>query len=487
MNTNYKSKENGFGVIGIVIAFIILSATSSAIIYKLNTSTIESINSLNNNRAYYLAESGIRFVKYKKLSAGTYKYALNEGDISVTINSSTGTASTGTVGKGTQLQAIRIINDSYTGQFITPEWARKFPYILYSPDKAISISQNSNITGTVYAFGVTIDQNSTINGNIISKSGTQETKINQNATINGDICSEYNLKIDQNAVINGTTFSKGSTTLNQNSSVRGSLNSSSVSNSQDSIIALTSINIDSNANVNHIYTYVDINGKTQTSTIYDNIYYGTSKDIKSSANVDGKKVFYTTESQNKQTCDSMTAPLHTDEKYFLTSKTDAVSEPLLPNGYNKLNKTQNTSLHLSSGNYYFESISFDQNNTIYLDLSSGAINIYVKGDVKLSQNFKVYAKGKGKGDAEYTQINSDSFNKQLSLNVYLETLGSFTMDQNSQWLGVIFATKDIKISQGAYIIGTYLRNGNIKNQDGTYSPSGTIKTDQKITAIQVVE
>ncbi|WP_156955836.1 hypothetical protein [Solidesulfovibrio alcoholivorans] len=485
MKIAWGISARGFGLIGIIIAFVLLSSISTAVIYTLTTSSYNSINELNNNRAYYLAESGIRYVKYKKLSAGTYTYTLSEGDIYVTINSSTGTSSKGTVAKGTQLQAIRILNDSYTGPTVTPEWARKFPYIFYSPDKAISISQNSNITGTIYGYGITIDQNSTINGDIISKSSSNEVKINQNAIINGNVCSEYNLTIDQNAVVNGSTFSKGSTALNQKSSVRGSLNSGSVSTSQDSIVALTSISIDQNANVNHVYTYKDDKGQVQALTIYDNIYYGTTKDIKSSANVDNNKVFKTSASQQNTSCDSMTAPVHTEEKYFLTTTTNATADPLSPGGYNILNKSQNNSLHLSSGNYYFESINFDQNNSLYLDLTSGAINIYVKGDVKLSQNFKVYAKSKD--DTDYKQITATDFDKKLSLNVYLETLGSFTMDQNSQWLGIIFATKDIKISQKSYIIGTYFRNGNIKNEDGTYSPSGTITTDQNITAIQATE
>jgi len=481
MKISRENSARGFGLIGIIIAFVLLSSISTAVIYTLTTSSYNSINELNNNRAYYLAESGIRYVKYKKLSAGTYTYTLSEGDIYVTINSSTGTSSKGTVAKGTQLQAIRILNDSYTGPTVTPEWARKFPYIFYSPDKAISISQNSNITGTIYGYGITIDQNSTISGDIISKSSSNEVKINQNATINGNVCSEYNLTVDQNAVVNGSTFSKGSTTLNQKSSVRGSLNSSAVSTSQDSIVALASISIDQNANVNHTYTDNDGNDKTK----FDNIYYGTTKDIKSSANVDPNNVFKTTTSQQNTSCDSTSAPVHTEEKYFLTTKTSVTADPLPPGGYNILNNSQNNSLHLSSGNYYFESINFDQNNSLYLDLTSGAINIYVKGDVKLSQNFKVYAKSKD--DTDYNQISTSSFNKKLSLNVYLETLGSFTMDQNSQWLGIIFATKDIKISQKSYIIGTYFRNGNIKNEDGTYSPSGTITTDQNITAIQVTE
>ena len=481
MKISRENSARGFGLIGIIIAFVLLSSISTAVIYTLTTSSYNSINELNNNRAYYLAESGIRYVKYKKLSAGTYTYTLSEGDIYVTINSSTGTSSKGTVAKGTQLQAIRILNDSYTGPTVTPEWARKFPYIFYSPDKAISISQNSNITGTIYGYGITIDQNSTISGDIISKSSSNEVKINQNATINGNVCSEYNLTVDQNAVVNGSTFSKGSTTLNQKSSVRGSLNSSAVSTSQDSIVALASISIDQNANVNHTYTDNDGNDKTK----FDNIYYGTTKDIKSSANVDPNNVFKTTTSQQNTSCDSTSAPVHTEEKYFLTTKTSVTADPLPPGGYNILNNSQNNSLHLSSGNYYFESINFDQNNSLYLDLTSGAINIYVKGDVKLSQNFKVYAKSKD--DTDYKQISASDFNKKLSLNVYLETLGSFTMDQNSQWLGIIFATKDIKISQKSYIIGTYFRNGNIKNEDGTYSPSGTITTDQNITAIQVTE
>jgi len=473
MKLTNRADNRGFGIVGIIIAFVFLSTISTAVIYTLNTSSYNSINELNNNRAYYLAESGIRYVKYKKLSAGTYTYALTEGEIYVTINASTGTSSKGTVAKGTQLQAIRILNDSYKGTIETPEWSRKFPYILYSPNKAISVSQNSNVTGTIYGYGVKIDQNSTINGDIISKGSSQEVKINQKAIINGNICSEYNLTIDQNAVINGSTFSKGSTTLNQKSSVRGSLNSGSVSTSQDSIIALTAISIDQNANVNHTYTYTDNENQEQTKTIYDNIYYGTNQNIKSSANVDPNKVFKTTTSQQNISCDSMTKPTHIEATNILTSTIDATSDPLPPDGYKNLNKTQNGSLHLSSGNYFFESINFDQNNSLYLDLSSGAINIYVKGDVKISQNFKVYAKSKD--DTDYKQINASDFNKKLSLNVYLETLGNFTMDQNSQWLGIIFATKDIKISQGSYIIGTYL------------TTEGTITTDQNITAIQVTE
>ncbi len=103
-------------------------------------------------------------------------------------------------------------------------------------------------------------------------------------------------------------------------------------------------------------------------------------------------------------------------------------------------------LVLSSGDYYFDSLSLKR-TTVYLDLSGGAINIYVQDKFQLSRT-GMEASGL---EADAFEIGG-GYGEELAGLVYLETHGAAKLT-GSDWLGTIFAPFDDLKASNTSIIG----------------------------------
>jgi hypothetical protein len=111
---------------------------------------------------------------------------------------------------------------------------------------------------------------------------------------------------------------------------------------------------------------------------------------------------------------------------------------LAPDTYRDLIIGQDKELTLTSGTYYFNSINVNSGLDLYLDLSSGnPLNIYVVEEANFGQNQIVFVKRPG--DLGFTQISSLA-DKSIASLVYLETLDRFNINQNSEWVGTVFAS-----------------------------------------------
>ena len=93
------------------------------------------------------------------------------------------------------------------------------------------------------------------------------------------------------------------------------------------------------------------------------------------------------------------------------------------------------SLTLHSGNYYLKSLTFTSTETIYLDLSSGPINVFSEGDISLESGLQFYVNG-----TQYGEDSSDAF-RDLARNVLFESHGYVTIPGGylSSFFGSIFA------------------------------------------------
>ncbi len=91
MKTGHKSKKDGFFLISIAIAFVLVTILAFAIVKMTTTSTYNRVLAGNSNRAYCLAESGAeyavtRFIKDRIDVSGSYQLLDNSGSFVIAGN-----------------------------------------------------------------------------------------------------------------------------------------------------------------------------------------------------------------------------------------------------------------------------------------------------------------------------------------------------------------------------------------------------------------
>ncbi|HML60042.1 MAG TPA: hypothetical protein PKD41_04090 [Solidesulfovibrio sp.] len=383
-------------------------------------------------------------------------------------------------GKGNSLVQNYTTNG---GQQNSPAWSKN---VLSNYGGELKVSQNAIINNDTSIYGktgVTLDQGVTFNDDI-DIVGDGNVKISQNANfkgLNNTICADGNLTFDQGVVyagritatndikfsqnnrITGTVYAvTGGITCDQGVYVKGELNSKNdIKFSQNTTI------------IGDVYTFGNVSCD-QGVTISGTIYKTSTKTVSGcSAKTDLLPAGYVIKNQ----CDySVTTPTLTKNLPATPPGSSPAVSPLPPGNYGPIKYDQNTSLvKLSQGNYYINSLQFDQGCSICLDLSSGGnINIYISDSIKLSQNFAVYIIVPG--GSSCVPMLDKTVDAKLSAKVYLETNNSFTLDQGGQWFGSILANKDIKFSQNARLIGSYASiNGPVNVDQGfvvTYIQSG---------------
>ena len=112
---------------------------------------------------------------------------------------------------------------------------------------------------------------------------------------------------------------------------------------------------------------------------------------------------------------------------------------LAPGIYGAMETTRQVqALNLSSGDYYFDSMSVQGGFILNVDLTSGnPINIYVVGNVDFSsQGLQLNVNGTGTNNA-FVPI-SDA--PELAALIYMETYGNFAMGGENSWGGTVYAS-----------------------------------------------
>jgi hypothetical protein len=131
---------------------------------------------------------------------------------------------------------------------------------------------------------------------------------------------------------------------------------------------------------------------------------------------------------------------------------------LAPGAYGALaTSSQNQAVILSSGNYYFSSITTQGGFDLKIDLSSGdPVNIFVVGSVALAGRQELLVKGAGTGGA-FVPISQAT---QLAGLIYLETHAQFSMTggldgTHNIWGGTVYASFDVSGNSPEIGIGQY--------------------------------
>jgi cytoskeletal protein CcmA (bactofilin family) len=120
--------------------------------------------------------------------------------------------------------------------------------------------------------------------------------------------------------------------------------------------------------------------------------------------------------------------------------------------YGTLTVGQNGTVTLTSGTYYFDSLSFAQNSVLELDLSNGGITINIVGDLWAGSQFEIALLG------------GDPFD------VLFEVHGDVTIAQNAVWEGTLLATSGtVSFGQNADISGAIFGDVVTIGQNSTFS------------------
>jgi hypothetical protein len=281
-----------------------------------------------------------------------------------------------------------------------------------------------------------------------SGSGDDETDIGGHTAITGDIGSNQDLFLQGNpelpnypAQLSGSAYAGGNLTFGQQLTVGSSFGPlrEVVSNSTANIGGAA--NIYGNLYANNV-TLGNSTGIRKAGGVGGNVEYTTNYIAPGSAVVEGSVT-----SPSSQTFGLITMPAATAFTAGGPNQTvpsgSGSSLTLAPNTYGALStSSQNQTVILSSGDYYFNSITAQGTFQLQIDLTSGnPINIYVVGNATFNQHNTLKVKGAGTGGI-FVPINQA---QSLASLIYLETHARFVMSgatnaNHNIWGGTVYAS-----------------------------------------------
>jgi len=297
-------------------------------------------------------------------------------------------------------------------------------------------------------------------GGGLSASGGNETSIGGHVLVNGNIGSNQDLFQQGNpltgypAQLNGSAYAGGALTFGQDLTVGSS------SGPLREVVANGAASIGGGANIyGNLYgnsvTLGQLTGIRKAGGVGGNVQYTTSY-TPSTAIVEGA-----VSSPSTKTFNLITMPAATVFTAGGANQTVPAGQgnslTLAPGTYGALEtSSQNQAVILSSGNYYFDSITTRGGFDLQIDLTSGnLVNMYVVGDAAFAGQQTLLVKGAGTGGA-FVPINQAP---QLASLIYLETCARFTMTggvdaTHNIWGGTVYAslleTTSAEISIGQY-------------------------------------
>lgn len=298
-------------------------------------------------------------------------------------------------------------------------------------------------------------------GGGVSPSGGNETSIGGHVLINGNIGSNQDLFQQGNpqpgypAQLNGSAYAGLSLTFGQDLTV------GSLAGPLRQVVANGAAGIGGGANIyGNLYgdavTLGDLTGIRQVAGVGGNVEYTSSYSAAGSAIVEG-----TVSSPSSKTFGLVSMPAATVFSAGGANQTVPTGQGnslvLPPDTYGALaTSSQNQSVFLSSGNYYFDSISTQGGFDLAIDLTSGnPIGIYTVGDAALAGQQTLLVKGAGTGGA-FVPIDQAP---QLASLIYLETHARFTMTGgldavHNIWGGTVYASM-LESASAEISIGQY--------------------------------
>ncbi|GEM_PF-2611314 len=282
-------------------------------------------------------------------------------------------------------------------------------------------------------------------GGGLTPSGGDETSIGGHTAITGNIGSNQDLFQQGNplpgypAQLNGSAYAGGDLRFGQDLAVGSS------SGPLREVVANAAASIGGGANIyGNLYgnsvTLGQLTGIRQVGGIGGNVQYTTSY-FPSTSIVEGS-----VSTPSSKTFGLINMPAATS---FTAGGADQTvptgqgqSLTLAPGTYGALKtSSQNQSVILSSGDYYFDSIATQGGFNLKIDTSGGPVSIYVVDDADFAGRQTLWVKGTGTG-GDFVKIDQAP---SLAGLIYLETHGKFIMGggldgAHDIWGGTVYAS-----------------------------------------------
>lgn len=337
------------------------------------------------------------------------------------------------------------------------------------------VTNGATIDGGVYADTVTLGNESTVKGDVISASwaviGNKATvmgdvcaggdvTMNNESSVGGDINTPGNVYIgSNNAVVQGSVFAGGTVTIQNGARVMGDVNAAGA----------VSIGSNNGSVSGSVFAGGNVS-LANAARIYVNAHSGGNIDVQWGGTIDGNAVAAGTVTVNAwggkvagsvvqhaaspprvkptapSACDVVAAP---PLQAYSAGTTDIAvnynnSKDISPGSYGKLTAAGKNVITLHSGAYYFSSMNLSWDCTWRLDVSGGDILVFVTGDVTFGGETAILVSADG---VNYTGM--WSVDPNLAARVYLETHGNFYAGQNGRWFGTVLAKNNITFTGGA--------------------------------------
>ena len=278
-----------------------------------------------------------------------------------------------------------------------PVFATAGPYAIYA-GKNVDLHQETKVTGNVAAGGnLYINYKAQVAGNVTA---TGKVNVEQGAKVVGDVVSADKVHLKYESTVTGkvetSTKEKVAVTLEQASKVGNVVHNS-----------------------------------------------GTTVDVKWGANP-GKDIIAPVTAPSLDVLPGATPFTVGTNAFDLGAYTTG---SLAQGKYGKVNLGTDSTLTLTAGSYYFDSLDIGGFGKLIFDLKGGAINIFVLNNIKIGQDF------------EFDTINGSA------ASIYTETRGNYDLGINGEWYGTLFGSGDksnLHFNQNATLGGTFLARQNIQ-------------------------
>ncbi|MDA7611525.1 hypothetical protein OAE58_00450 [Akkermansiaceae bacterium] len=462
-----------------------------------------------NTRAYYLADSGLRyaqtiFCEDDWRHGRTRRLRLDSGDEVEIIRLVDTFWATAEVDVGTPKEARALVPMplSLCGEQFEANPLEEFAIF---GDVGISLGNNTIIRGDVAITGDNID----IQGDVVGAVLAKNIEFTGQGTVTGDIFASgfvdirtggvigdihaangITLRSTQATAFDGWLFSNASVALSGRAAVGGHVHacggdvslsgSSSIGTPENPAEVRASGNVTLSGST-RIYGDVHAGGSVIMGggVIIGNVYAAGTI---SSGSISGLRLPNSPTFVESPICpdlsnvDGLDLPEATD---FSSGGPNVninrnSSATLNAGSYGDLSTRNNSSgsqMTFSAGSsghsdYFFESVDLGNSFTIRYNLSGGNdIRIFVEGDIDISRELNILVSLNG---INYFSINDPAIPNSIASRVYWESTGDYDLGNSSDWFGAVFTPDgSLSVSNGSLMIGSFFSGGGHNIQAST--------------------
>ncbi len=512
---HHPHPHKGGALISTISIMLILSVLGVSVISLTSTSQHSFLTANANSRAYYLAESGLRYAQKIFCTEGWLQgrqrtLTLDGGDQVKVVRIGNYFWATSVVNDGTAMEARArvpmIISSCGNRPNGSPTPAVIDEFAVFG-DVAISLGKNTIVEGNVGITDNDVDVRGDVLGSILAEDvfvngqGSVNVRVAggiyssgmvsvRSGTVEGDIQAAAGISINSSeATIEGWLFSNGAVDIGGGAEVLGHIHACGAD-----------ISIGSSATVGSFDQPIEIrtSGSVHLSgyaIVYGTIYAGGDITFSGSPTIVGGAFAGGNIGNGSITGDALqNSPTYLEEPicpYLANLEGLELPEPteftaggqdvnvprrsnshpltytLLPGTYGDLSAPNNSSnsythLLLKAGSvdhaeYYFDSISLGNSSKIYLDLSgSHDIRIFVEGDVSLG-TLEVFVSTNG---INYLPMSDPAVSAEAAARVYIEPHGNFDLASPSYFFGSVYTPYgNLSVGNSSQLYGSYYSGG----------------------------